>query len=75
VNPREAKRKAIRMRYRVAVQSGLWSYSDRYDAYYVTKTRRWVEPKCKDVTCEFCAKRPAFAPVKKQVKNPRKGSA
>ncbi len=54
-----------RLKYRKNVRSGLWTYSERYDAYYVTKTRSWVEPPCGDATCEFCAKRPSHAPVRR----------
>ena len=62
MTPGEARRKAIRTRYRNMVRSGAWSYNDRHDAYYETKTRKWVEAKCKDRACEFCVGRPDKAP-------------
>jgi hypothetical protein len=32
--------------------------SDQYDAYYCGHCNRWVESKCRDVTCRFCSQRP-----------------
>lgn len=60
----EAKRKRIRGRYRKFVKNGLWRYNGRYDAYFNTKTREWVEDKCSDKECEFCANRPDLAPTR-----------
>lgn len=34
------------------------SYSVKYDANYDTETGEWIEPKCDDPACEFCANRP-----------------
>jgi hypothetical protein len=33
-------------------------YSEEYDAYYNPATNEWIESKCDDPTCEFCANRP-----------------
>lgn len=33
-------------------------YSREYDAYYNLETGEWLEGKCRDPDCEFCAKRP-----------------
>lgn len=33
-------------------------YCDEHDAYYIPKEDRWTEPKCNDVTCEYCSTRP-----------------
>lgn len=33
-------------------------YSEKHDAYYYEDTGDWVEPKCSDLTCEFCNDRP-----------------
>ena len=56
-----AMRLAIRKKYRDNVRSGVWAYSDRYDAYYDTKTLKWVEKGCSDKECMFCANRPKLA--------------
>ena len=63
----EARRKAIRTKYRNNVKSGTWSYNNKHDAYYETKTRKWVEMPCKDRLCEFCSGRPALAPRVRRV--------
>lgn len=68
-----ARRTAIRTKYRKNVKSGLWSYSDRYDAYYETKTRKWVEEPCGDSECTYCAKRPPLAPRKSVSPSPKGG--
>ena len=33
-------------------------YSEKHDAYYYKHTNEWVEPRCSDLTCEFCNDRP-----------------
>jgi hypothetical protein len=71
MTPAEAKRRAIRTRYRTNVKSGRWTYNMRYDAYYVTKTRKWVEGKCKDPECMYCSKRPDLAPRANRSSNTR----
>ena len=58
----EARRRAIRKKYRDKLKSGEWAYNDRYDSYFDTATRQWVESPCGDRTCNFCAKRPPLAP-------------
>lgn len=64
MTPAEKRRRSIRTKYRNNVKSGKWAYSMLYDAYYDTKTRRWVEKRCKDRDCSFCSKRPRFHPRK-----------
>lgn len=61
----EKKRVEIRTKYRNKVKGGTWSYNQRHDAYYETKTRRWVEGVCKDKACQFCVKRPPLAPKRR----------
>jgi hypothetical protein len=34
------------------------SYSKKYDCYYCIKCHIWLEPKCEDLFCLFCRKRP-----------------
>lgn len=36
-------------------------HSMKYDAYYWKDTGEWIEPKCKDKNCEYCADRPDSA--------------
>lgn len=61
-----AKRTAIRFgKYRKYVRSGAWAYSEKFDAYYSVRTKKWVETKCGDKTCAFCGKRPRLAPMPK----------
>lgn len=36
--------------------------SDEYDAYYCLICNEWIEPKCSDADCAYCAKRPATPP-------------
>ena len=36
-------------------------YSEKYDAYYNKKTMEWLEERCTDPECEFCAYRPPTA--------------
>ena len=38
-------------------------YSEAHDAYYCPVCNVWIEPKCPDPDCEFCANRPK-KPVK-----------
>jgi hypothetical protein len=57
MNP-EKKRAKIREKYRVRIESGLITYDPIFDAYYFTTTGEWVEPKCSDDKCDFCALRP-----------------
>lgn len=33
-------------------------YNDQYDAYYCELCNQWLEEKCYDVKCEYCAERP-----------------
>lgn len=33
-------------------------YNEKHDCYYNQKTGQWLEPKCSDPECEFCADRP-----------------
>lgn len=33
-------------------------YSEKFDAYYDDETDEWLESKCDDLTCEYCAARP-----------------
>lgn len=35
-------------------------YSYRYDAFYNPVTNTWLDTKCDDATCEYCASRPEF---------------
>ena len=51
--------------YKVTCSNGyLWNqpatsgYSERYDAFYDTKENVWLDDKCSDPECEFCADRP-----------------
>jgi len=37
-------------------------YSKKYDAYYYVDTGEWVEPRCCDPRCGFCANRPEVFP-------------
>ena len=39
------------------------SYSDEYDAYYCNSCQQWLEDKCSDPTCEFCANRPTILAI------------
>jgi len=39
--------------------------SEKYDAYYDDETNEWIEPKCSNSDCEFCADRPDKPPVDK----------
>lgn len=64
-DPDSVRRIAIRAKYREMGRKGIWSYSDRYDAYYETKTRKWIENKCRDRDCEFCVWRPKLAPIRR----------
>lgn len=34
-------------------------YSEKYDTYYDPIKDVWIEDRCSDLTCEFCANRPA----------------
>lgn len=34
------------------------AYSHKYDSYYNPDTGEWLEQKCSDPDCEFCADRP-----------------
>jgi hypothetical protein len=54
----EKQRAAIRKKYRERIDSGLIAYDRVVDAYYFTATGEWVEPKCGDDKCDFCALRP-----------------
>lgn len=33
-------------------------YSEKFDAYYDDETGEWLESKCDDPNCEYCANRP-----------------
>jgi len=37
-------------------------WSKKYDAYYDPDTLEWLEKKCSDKDCEYCAARPDKAP-------------
>jgi hypothetical protein len=49
--------------YRENLKRGIWGYSEIYDAYYETKTRKWLERQCDDKGCGYCSRRPRLAPV------------
>ena len=34
------------------------AYSKKYDAYYNKATNEWIDPRCCDRSCEYCANRP-----------------
>ena len=34
------------------------AYKRKWDAYYCIDSLEWVEKKCSDLKCEFCANRP-----------------
>jgi hypothetical protein len=34
------------------------TYSTKFDCYYCCKCHIWLEPKCDDLFCLFCRKRP-----------------
>jgi hypothetical protein len=36
-------------------------YHPKYDAYFYPATGEWIEPRCSDLTCGFCSKRPSNA--------------
>jgi hypothetical protein len=38
---------------------GTSDYNELYDAYYCIKCDKWLEPKCNDVDCSICLKRPS----------------
>ena len=40
-------------------------YSEEYDAEYIAETGEWIEGKCSDPNCEFCANRPERFPIEK----------
>jgi len=33
-------------------------HCEKYDAYYESKTGKWLEGKCSSKDCEYCSKRP-----------------
>ena len=33
-------------------------YSNKYDSYYCELCNKWLEEKCSDTECDFCAIRP-----------------
>lgn len=37
-------------------------YSEKYDSFYCPKCGKWLEGKCSDPNCEFCAVRPEKPP-------------
>ena len=57
-------------------------YSESHDAFYCGGCLIWLEPKCPDWKCEFCASRPKETPrimrgdkkVKKVRKSKEKGN-
>lgn len=34
-------------------------YTEKYDTYYCKSCNTWLESKCDDSNCEYCATRPA----------------
>lgn len=49
------------------------SYSKIYDCYYCMKCHIWLEPKCDDLFCLFCKRRPARPQIDKiKVKSKKK---
>ena len=34
------------------------AYNSEFDCYYCSKCNDWKEPKCSDLECHFCTKRP-----------------
>lgn len=34
------------------------SYSHKYDAFYCRSCNKWLETKCEDPECAYCASRP-----------------
>lgn len=46
------------MRIKCAKCGSKASYSEEFDVYYCKKCNIWLEEKCGDVDCEFCANRP-----------------
>jgi hypothetical protein len=41
-------------------------YNEKYDCYYCIKCNIWLEPKCGDLFCLFCKKRPT-RPLNKKI--------
>jgi predicted RNA-binding Zn-ribbon protein involved in translation (DUF1610 family) len=37
-------------------------YCEKYDSFYCPKCGKWLEGKCPDPNCEFCAGRPEKPP-------------
>lgn len=37
-------------------------YNERFDAYYDSTTKEWLEPKCSDEDCDYCYNRPDNPP-------------
>ena len=35
------------------------TYNGKHDAYYCKTCDEWLEPTCQDITCGYCADRPA----------------
>ncbi len=33
-------------------------HCEKYDAYFESRTGKWLEEKCEDKKCEFCGSRP-----------------
>jgi predicted RNA-binding Zn-ribbon protein involved in translation (DUF1610 family) len=33
-------------------------YNEQYDSYYCPNCKVWLDKKCRDPNCEFCAHRP-----------------
>lgn len=51
------------------------SYSKKFDCYYCDKCHIWLEPKCDDLFCMFCRKRPTRPQIvvkKKKTKKKKK---
>jgi len=42
---------------------GTVEYSERYDAYFCTKCRTWIEGRCRDPECYYCKDRPEKSPA------------
>jgi hypothetical protein len=49
------------------------SYCDKYDCYYCSNCKIWLEAKCDDLFCAFCKNRPTRPQIKvEKIKKKRK---
>lgn len=55
---------------RIQTEGGFVSrlYCARYDAYYDSRSGNWLEKRCSDLNCCFCADRPKSHNVKHRCK-------